>query len=120
MNRHSSMRISFLIISISALFLAGCSDNTEADAVLVVKPDTQILQGEEITLDASDSVYDEITWSVDGKPITDCKGKDICNGVLTDPGKFTVKIEVKINASGETWLGGTPNQKIMRLKKLLS
>ncbi|MBF0278825.1 MAG: hypothetical protein HQM13_13575 [SAR324 cluster bacterium] len=81
-----------------------CSDvnlfcSREANARLKVD-DKSVAPGDQVLLEASDSTYDDITWTVNGVEITECKGQEVCSQTWTENGDYEVAIKVKVNATG--------------------
>lgn len=82
------------------LALAGCGGygsssaaSTEAAAILSADKVSAVV-GDQIHFDATGSVYDTISWTLNGAPVTDCSDVQ-CSVTMSSEGSFEVAINLK-------------------------
>lgn len=90
----------------SLFLLSGCGDDPEATLRLRVTPGTSVQVGEPIMLDATDSVYDGISWSLDNALYGPCQTLMICTLTFNQPGNHTMAVEVTKSYTPD-WTGTT-------------
>ncbi|MBF0350348.1 MAG: DUF1566 domain-containing protein [SAR324 cluster bacterium] len=92
--------IIFILVTV-----AGCSEDQKAKALLKSEK-SEVISGETVVFDASDSVYEFIEWYKDGSKISECDDSDACavSFVLGEDlqlqktkGTSNIKIKVKFN-----------------------
>lgn len=110
------MRVIYQICWISILLLglvASCSNekpcpgldpfcDRTAKATFKISPSVFAEVGDTIVVEADGSVYDAIDWYWNDVPISDCNGNDVCRLTMETEGAHTLKIRVKVDASGLT------------------
>lgn len=89
-----------------AIFAQSCnnSDTSAHSKIKTIGGSSTICQGTAVIFDASNSNYDEISWSLDGGPVNDgtCNGKDSCSVETSSLsiGSHKISVRVKMNSSG--------------------
>ena len=107
----SNLKIGMYLLAVVAL-AGSCSDEgecsdfdffcqREAKVSLKVEPGEAVEIGTNVVVDASDSIFDEIDWRVDGDPVNSCKGQESCPFTWdeVDAGDHIVSVRTKVNGN---------------------
>ena len=78
----------------------------EAVAKITVSPSSTVNSGQEVVFNATGSVFDKISWFVNGETISKCSGEEFCRWTFDEAGTYLVTLEVSVKASTGTTLSG--------------
>ncbi|MBF0286177.1 MAG: hypothetical protein HQM14_00045 [SAR324 cluster bacterium] len=83
-----------------------------AAAKLSVKPGSgeDVYVGQQVFLDASESIYDDIDWFIDGNAYGQCHLQKVCVIKFDTSGPHDVQIKVKVDQTGQLLLGLTGHE----------
>lgn len=92
-----AMKTELKVLALGAVLLSGCgsySSNQESSvsAVLTVNR-TEILMGNSIELDASQSVADKLSWTMNGVALSSCGELSICTLAINEKGVYEISVE---------------------------
>lgn len=74
-------------MAIGSLLIASCGsygDKEQAPEAILTVNQTEVSVGDAIELDASQSVGDQISWTMNGTPLTVCGNLSICTLVMNE------------------------------------
>ncbi|MBF0239807.1 MAG: fibronectin type III domain-containing protein, partial [SAR324 cluster bacterium] len=96
--RYSRMLQTLILFFSSIAFLSGCSPKADpVEAVLKTSDEqTSYVLGTTISLDASDSTFDFLTWYVDVVAITDCADQQTCGFLPVTVGSYVIRIDASM------------------------
>ncbi len=112
--KNHNQRLALVLVwaLLSVLLINGCGEYLiRAIADLSVYPGKEVLTGEEVVINASDSIYtgDGIDWYSNDHPIGQCNGNDTCKLTFDDEdvGKVRIKVEVTYSGNALNLAGAT-------------
>ena len=116
-----------------ALFLTGygCSETgscpgtdpfcqADAKAKLEVSPAQTVSVGQQVVFDASESIYEDIRWALNGTSMGKCNHEEFCAWTFSAAGTYEVEIHVKVSpASVFRPVGGSDRKDSASLEMLV-
>lgn len=102
-----------------SLSLLACGEDPDAEVRLRVTPDTTVRVGETITVDATDSIYDAITWYLEGAIYGPCQTRVVCDLSFTQSDNYTLRVvadkSYTPDPSGFSRSGESRDEKVLEL-----
>lgn len=98
--------LKLLLALCTIVLLSACEDPENATLYLSITPSKTVNIGDNITLDASASIYDSISWELDKKLYGPCMTAGTCTISFGSPGNHTMRIEVRKEHTPD-WTGST-------------
>lgn len=92
----------FLLLS--SMGCGGYAKNSKDGVAILTANKTSMTIGDTVQLDASASVYQSVSWTINGSTLDECGTSDICSLQLNTEGTFEIGIIAKADSTATTSL----------------